>query len=149
MAARYLIVAAKFNDMVTRALLTGAQDTFTEAGIGSGQVDLIWVPGSFELAPLAAKAARSGKYSAIVCLGAVIRGETPHFDLVAGQAAAGCQKVAVDTGVPVIFGVLTTDTVEQALNRSGLKSGNKGADAANGALAMTKAMARLEELTSR
>jgi 6,7-dimethyl-8-ribityllumazine synthase len=149
MAAKYLIVAAKFNDMVTRSLLASAQDAFSEGGIPATNVDLIWVPGSFELAPLAAKAARTGKYSAIVCLGAVIRGETPHFDLVAGQAAAGCQKASVDTGVPIIFGVLTTDTVEQALNRAGLKLGNKGSDAANCALAMTKAMARLEELTSR
>lgn len=149
MAARYLIVAAKFNDMITRSLLTGAQDAFTDSGVLASQVDLIWVPGSFELAPLAAKAAKTGKYSAVVCLGAVIRGETPHFDLVAGQAAAGCQKAAIDTGVPIVFGVLTTDTVEQALNRSGLKSGNKGADAAHCALAMTKAMSRLEELTSR
>ena len=149
MTTRYLIVAAKFNDMITRALLTGAQEAFADAGVLSTQIDLIWVPGSFELAPLAAKAAKTGHYSAVICLGAVIRGETPHFDLVAGQAAAGCQKAAIDTGVPVVFGVLTTDTVEQALNRAGLKSGNKGADAAHCAIAMTKAMTRLEELTSR
>lgn len=149
MDARYLIVAAKFNDMVTRALLSGAQDAFRDGGVVSANVDLLWVPGSFELAPIAAKAARSGKYAAIVCLGAVIRGETPHFDLVAGQTAAGCQKASIDTGVPIVFGVLTTDTVEQALNRAGLKLGNKGADAANCAIAMTKAMAQLEELTSR
>lgn len=149
MDARYLIVAAKFNDMVTRALLSGAQDAFRDGGVIPANVDLLWVPGSFELAPIAAKAARSGKYAAIVCLGAVIRGETPHFDLVAGQTAAGCQKASIDTGVPIVFGVLTTDTVEQALNRAGLKLGNKGADAANCAIAMTKAMAQLEELTSR
>jgi 6,7-dimethyl-8-ribityllumazine synthase len=149
MDVRYLIVAAKFNDMVTRALLSGAQDAFQAGGVAPANVDLLWVPGSFELAPLAAKAARSGKYAAVVCLGAVIRGETPHFDLVAGQTAAGCQKASIDTGVPIVFGVLTTDTVEQALNRAGLKLGNKGADAANCAIAMTKAMAQLEELTSR
>ena len=147
MAARYLIVAARFNDLITKALLAGAQEAFAEAGVGS--VDLLWVPGAFELATVAAKAARSQAYAGIVCLGAVIRGETPHFDLVAGQAAAGLQKVAVDTGVPVIFGVLSTDTAEQALARCGIKSGNKGAEAAQAALAMTKTLSRLEELVRR
>jgi 6,7-dimethyl-8-ribityllumazine synthase len=148
MTERYLIVAARFNEMVTKSLLSGAQATLAQAKVPDRDVDLIWVPGSFELAPLAAKAARSGRYTAIICLGAVIRGETPHFDLVAGQAAAGCQKAALDTGVPIIFGVLTTDTVEQALNRAGLKAGNKGSDAALSALAMTQAMRQLEELSS-
>ena len=149
MTARYLIVASKFNDLITKALLSGAQEAFTEAGVNGQNVDTLWVPGCFELATVAAKAAKTQSYAAIVCLGAVIRGETPHFDLVAGQAAAGIQKVGVDTGVPVIFGVITTDTVEQALNRSGIKSGNKGAEAALAAMQMNKAMARLTELTRR
>lgn len=148
MTDRYLIVAARFNELVTKSLVSGAQSTLGAAKVADRDIDLIWVPGSFELAPLAAKAARSGRYAAIIGLGAVIRGETPHFDLVAGQAAAGCQKAAIDTGVPIIFGVLTTDTVEQALNRAGLKSGNKGSDAALSALAMSQAMRQLQELCS-
>jgi len=149
MPSRYLVLAARFNDLITKALVAGAQDAFTEMGVDPGQVDLLWVPGCFELATVAAKAARSGTYAAIVCLGAVIRGETPHFDYVAGQAAGGLQRVGIETGVPVIFGVLTTDTVEQALNRSGIKSGNKGADAARAAIQMTQALSRLEELVRR
>ncbi len=154
MPARYLIVASRFNDLITKALLAGAQETFAEAGVpaardGSGGVDVLWVPGCFELATVAAKAAHARCYAGIVCLGAVIRGETPHFDLVAGQAAAGIQRVAIETGVPVIFGVLTTDTADQALSRCGIKGGNKGAEAAAAALAMTRTMSRLEELTHR
>jgi 6,7-dimethyl-8-ribityllumazine synthase len=149
MTARYLIVASKFNDLISKALLAGAQETFAAGGVHGQDVDTLWVPGCFELATVAAKAAKSGAYTAIVCLGCVIRGETPHFDYVAGQAAAGLQRVGIETGVPVIFGVLTTDTVEQALNRSGIKGGNKGADAASAALAMAKTMTRLGELTQR
>lgn len=147
MASRYLIVAAKFNDLIGKALVSGAQDAFEGSGVAAADVDLIWVPGSFELPVVAAKAARSKSYAAVVCLGAVIRGDTPHFDHVAGQAASGLMRVSVDTGVPVIFGVLTTDTEEQALSRCGLKGGNKGADAANAALATVRALSRLDELT--
>lgn len=149
MAARYLIIASKFNDLITKALVSGASDAFAEAGVQGQEVDTLWVPGCFELATVAAKAAKSGTYGAVVCLGAVIRGETPHFDLVAGQAAAGLQRVGIETGVPVIFGVITTDTVEQALNRSGIKCGNKGAEAASAAIAMVKTMSRLSEMTRR
>ncbi len=147
MPARFLIVAARFNDFITKALLSGAQDAFAEAGHGERDVDVLWVPGCFELPMVAAKAASSRRYAAIVTLGAVIRGETPHFDYVAGEAARGIMDVGRETGVPVIFGVLTTDTVEQALSRCGIKSGNKGADAARAALSMAKTMARLEELS--
>jgi 6,7-dimethyl-8-ribityllumazine synthase len=147
MAARYLVIAAKFNDLITRHLLQGAQSAFAEAGVTEKHVDTLWVPGCFELATVASKAAKSKAYAAVVCLGAVIRGETPHFDYVAGEAARGIQQVGVETGVPVIFGVLTTDTAEQALSRCGIKGGNKGADAANAAMAMAKTMGRLEELT--
>lgn len=144
MSKRYLIVAAKFNEMISKALVAGAQEAFAENGVASSQVDLIWVPGSFELPVVATKAARSQAYAAVVCLGAVIRGGTPHFDYVAGQAAAGVMRVSIDTGVPVIFGVLTTDTEEQALSRCGLKGGNKGADAARSALATVQALAQLD-----
>lgn len=149
MSARYLIIASKFNDLITKSLLSGAMDTFQNSGIDGKHVDTLWVPGCFELATVAAKAAKSGAFNAIVCLGAVIRGETPHFDYVAGQAAAGLQKVGIDTGVPVIFGVITTDTIEQALSRAGIKGGNKGADAAQAAIAMSQTMSRLMEITRR
>lgn len=138
---KYLIVVAKFNDLITRCLLTGAQETLIENGVSSEDVETIWVPGCFELPVVAAKAARSGKYDAIITLGAVIRGETPHFDFVAGEAARGIMDVSVETTVPVIFGVLTTNTVEQALNRSGIKYGNKGRDAASAAIQMVQTLA--------
>ena len=149
MGQRFLVIASRFNDLISKALLSGATETFSEAGIGAGQLDTLWVPGCFELATVAAKAARSKTYTAIVCLGAVIRGDTPHFDYVCAQTAAGLQQVGVATGVPVIFGVLTTDTTEQALNRSGIKGGNKGKDAAYAALSMAKTMQQLKELTKR
>jgi 6,7-dimethyl-8-ribityllumazine synthase len=138
---KFLIIVARFNDMITRCLLSGAEDTFKDAGLSS-QLDVVWVPGCFEIPALAAKAARSGRYSAIVTLGAVIKGETPHFDFVAGECARGVMNVGLETGIPVIFGVLTTNTVEQALNRSGIKYGNKGRDAALAAIEMTDVMAK-------
>ena len=136
---KILVIVARFNDMITRCLLTGAEEVFKDAG-RSGQVETIWVPGCFEIPIVAAKAARSGNYEAIVTLGAVIKGETPHFDFVAGECARGVMNVGLETGVPVIFGVLTTNTVEQALNRSGIKYGNKGRDAAQAAIEMTKVL---------
>jgi len=139
---KYLIVVAKFNDMITRCLLQGAQDVFAERGLET-EVEVLWVPGCFELPVVAAKAARSGNYAAIVALGAVIRGETPHFDFVAGEAARGIMDVSIETELPVIFGVLTTNTVEQALNRSGIKYGNKGRDAAAAAIEMVDTLAKL------
>jgi 6,7-dimethyl-8-ribityllumazine synthase len=147
MTSRYLILASRFNDLISKALLSGAQEAFDEAGVRKDDIEVLWAPGCFELPALAARAARSRAFDAVVCLGAVIRGGTPHFDYVAGQAAAGLMQVSVETGVPVIFGVLTTDTEEQALSRCGLKGGNKGADAAKTAVAMTKATRRLVELT--
>ncbi len=138
---KFLIIVARFNDMITRCLLSGAEDTFKDAGLSS-QLDVVWVPGCFEIPALAAKAARSGRYCAIVTLGAVIKGETPHFDFVAGECARGVMNVGLETGIPVIFGVLTTNTVEQALNRSGIKYGNKGRDAALAAIEMTDVMAK-------
>lgn len=136
-----LVIASRFNDMVTRALLAGAEDTLNKGG--APEFRTVWVPGAFEIPAVASKAAHSDKYSAIVCLGAVIKGDTPHFDYVAGQCASGLMKVSIDTQTPVIFGVLTTNTVEEALNRSGLKLGNKGAEAASTALEM---IATLKEI---
>ena len=128
------IVAARFNETVVRTLVNGAVDVARRAGVADDAIELVWVPGAFERPGVAATLASSGRVDAVLCLGAVIRGDTPHFDYVAGQAASGVAKVGLDTGVPVIFGVLTTDTAEQAEARAGGKAGNKGADAALAAI---------------
>ena len=133
---RFAVVAARFNDVVVNQLVAGATECFQRHGIGNDDLDVAWVPGSFELPLAAQKLARSGLYDAVICLGAVIRGETAHFEHVAGQAAAGIQRVALDTGIPVIFGVLTTETFEQAMDRAGGKHGNKGWDSAMSAMEM-------------
>ncbi len=140
MTSRVLILTAKFNDTVTRSLELGALQTLEEA---QAKVKSLWVPGAFELPVAAQKAAKTGNWDAIVCLGCVIRGETPHFDLVSSQVASGIMKVSLDSGIPVIFGVLATDTVDQAMNRSGLKLGNKGVESAHAALAMVKVLREL------
>lgn len=134
------VVVARFNELVTRALLTGAEDGLARHGVEPEGVDVAWVPGSFEIPVTARKLAESGRYQAVVCLGAVIRGETPHFDHVANQASSGIARVALDTGVPVIFGIITADTLEQALERAGGKMGNKGYDAAVAAIEMANLM---------
>jgi len=134
------IVVSRFNELVTRALLSGAQDGLASHGVEPEEVDVAWVPGSFEIPLTARKLAESGRYQAIVCVGAVIRGETPHFDQVANQASSGIARVALDTGVPVIFGIITADTLEQALERAGGKMGNKGYDAAVAAIEMANLM---------
>ncbi len=142
MSDRILIVAGKFNDLVGKSLVDAAQKVFKDAGKES-LVDTVWVPGAFEIPVAAVRGARSKKYAAVVCLGAVIRGDTPHFEYVAGPCASACMSISVETGVPVIFGVLTTNTVEQALNRAGLKMGNKGAEAAFTALEMIETLKKL------
>jgi 6,7-dimethyl-8-ribityllumazine synthase len=143
-AGRFAIVASRFNAMVTEALLAGCRDAMTRHGVVDDRLDVAWVPGSFEIPLVARKLAEGGRYAAVICLGCVIRGETSHYDHVAGQAAAGVMHAGLSTGVPVIFGILTTETVEQALNRAGLKSGNKGADAALAAIEMVNLLARIE-----
>lgn len=146
-AGRFAVVASRFNNLVTDALLSGCRDAFARHGVGEDKLDVAWVPGSFEV-PLVARAmAESGKYAAVICLGCIIRGETGHYDHVAGQAAAGIMSASLATGVPVIFGVLTTDTVEQALNRSGLKAGNKGAEAAMAAVEMVNLLKTIRDAT--
>jgi 6,7-dimethyl-8-ribityllumazine synthase len=140
---RFAIVAARFNEVVTAKLLSGAVDCLSSHDVDGEDIDVAWVPGAFEL-PLAGRAfAKAGTYDAVICLGAVIRGETPHFDLVAGQAAEGIRRVAEDTGVPVIFGVLTTDTLDQAVERAGGAHGNKGWDAAMAAIEMASLLDQL------
>jgi 6,7-dimethyl-8-ribityllumazine synthase len=141
---RFAIIAGRFNVLVTESLLAGCKDAFVRHGVPADLLDIVWVPGSFEIPLVARKLAASGRYTGVVCLGCVIRGETAHFDHVAGQAAAGVMQAGLATGVPVIFGILTTDSVEQALNRAGLKGGNKGADAALAAIEMVNLLSRLE-----
>ena len=124
------IVSARFNEIVTRQLMLGAVETLDRYGVDDNDISIAWVPGSFEL-PVVAKAfAESGKYDAIICLGAVIRGETDHYNMVANQSASGIASVGRETGVPTIFGVLTTENMDQAINRSGGKSGNLGSNSA-------------------
>jgi 6,7-dimethyl-8-ribityllumazine synthase len=141
---RFAIIVGRFNALVTESLLAGCKDAFVRHGVPADLLDIVWVPGSFEIPLVARKLAASGRYTGVVCLGCVIRGETAHFDHVAGQAAAGVMQAGLATGVPVIFGILTTDSVEQALNRAGLKGGNKGADAALAAIEMVNLLSRLE-----
>jgi 6,7-dimethyl-8-ribityllumazine synthase len=132
------VVAGRFNQFIVDQLVAGAQDALGRQGIMESRQALVWVPGAFELPLLADQLASSGKYDAVIALGAVIRGGTPHFDYVAGECASGLTRVALDHGVPVTFGVLTTDTVEQALERAGTGEGNKGFDAAVTAMEMVE-----------
>jgi 6,7-dimethyl-8-ribityllumazine synthase len=143
-SGRFAIVAGRFNSLVTDALLAGCRDGFSRHGVPADQIDVAWVPGSFEIPLVARRMAATGQYRAVVCLGCIIRGETSHYDHVAGQAAAGVMQAGLSTGVPVIFGILTTESVEQALNRAGLKAGNKGSDAALAAIEMVNLLAKLE-----
>jgi 6,7-dimethyl-8-ribityllumazine synthase len=122
------VVAARFNETVVKGLVAGALDAARRTGVADDALELAWVPGAFEIPVVAQAMARSGRFDTVVCLGAVIRGDTPHFDYVAGSAANGVAKVGLEAGIPVLFGVLTTDTAEQAEARSGGKAGNKGAD---------------------
>jgi 6,7-dimethyl-8-ribityllumazine synthase len=137
---RFAVVAAAFNEMVVRPLLDGALACFRALGVVDDRLEVVWVPGAFEL-PLAARtAAQSGRFDAVVCLGAVIRGETGHYDQVAGEAARGIQAASLETGIPILFGVLTTETLDQAPDRAGGAHGNKGWDAALAATQMVKAL---------
>ena len=130
------LVVSRFNSFITARLLEGALDALYRHGVDDEQIEVVWVPGSFEIPLVAKRMALSQRYDAVICLGAVIRGATPHFDFVANEAAKGIAQVGLDTGVPTIFGVITTDTIEQAIERAGTKSGNKGAEAASAAIEM-------------
>ena len=127
---KFGIVVSRFNEFISSKLLEGAIDTLQQHGVNEEDISVVWVPGSFETPVLANKMAKSKKYDAVVCLGAIIRGETPHFDFIAAEAAKGVAKVAMDNNIPCVFGIITTDNLEQALDRAGTKSGNKGRDAA-------------------
>ncbi len=133
---RFGLVVGRFNELISSRLYAGALDCLRRHDVVDDDVDAAWVPGAFEMPLVAKRMAQSGKYDAVICLGAVIRGGTPHFDYVAGEAAKGIAKVSLDTGVPVAFGVLTTDTIEQAVERAGTKAGNKGWAAASTAREM-------------
>jgi 6,7-dimethyl-8-ribityllumazine synthase len=137
---RIALVAARFNGQIVQRLVDGARACLADHGVADEAVQVAWVPGAFELPLAADRAASTGRFDAIVCLGAVIRGETPHFDFVAAEAARGIQDVALRTGIPVSFGVLTTGTVEQALRRAGGNHGNKGWDAALAAIDMVRTL---------
>ncbi len=134
------IVVSRFNDLITRQLLAGAQDGLRRHGVDPENVDVAWVPGAFEIPLTARRLGESGRYQAVICLGAVIRGETPHFEYVATQVSSGIGRASYETGVPVIFGVITADTTQQALERAGGKMGNKGYDAAVSAIEMANLM---------
>ena len=141
---RFAIVASRFNDFVVDRLVDGAVDALVRHGASEKNIELIRVPGAFDMPLAVRKAAQSRRYDAIVALGAVIKGATAHFDYVAGECSSGLARAALDTGVPVGFGVLTTDTLEQAIDRAGAKAGNKGADAALAALEMANLLKRLD-----
>ena len=141
---RFGIVVSRFNEFISSKLLRDALDALARHGVAEADIDVAWTPGSFEI-PLVAKAmASSGKYAAVICLGAVIRGGTPHFDYIAGEVAKGVAQVGLATDVPTIFGIVTTDTIEQAVERAGTKAGNKGADAAASAIEMVNLLAGLQ-----
>ena len=138
------IVASRFNDFIVKALLEGSLDALRRHGGDAGSVDVVWVPGSYEIPLAAVEMAKTDRYDAIICLGAVIRGSTAHFDYVAGGAANGISAVALQTGVPTIFGVITTETIEQAIERAGTKMGNKGFEAAVSAIEMADLLPRIK-----
>jgi 6,7-dimethyl-8-ribityllumazine synthase len=139
------IVVGRFNEFITSKLLGGAQDALKRHGVSEDDVDIAWVPGAFEISLIAQKMANSKKYDAVITLGTVIRGSTPHFDFVCNEAAKGVSATALNSGIPVIFGVLTTDSIEQAIERAGTKAGNKGWDAATAAIEMANLCRTIEQ----
>jgi 6,7-dimethyl-8-ribityllumazine synthase len=140
----FAVVASRFNDFITGKLLEGAIDTLVRLGAAEADITVAWVPGAFEIPMAAARMAKSGRYAAVICLGTVIRGETPHFEYVAGQCAAGIAAVGRQTGVPTVLGVLTTENVEQAMDRAGGKMGNKGAESAQAAVELADLLGQLD-----
>ena len=138
------IVAARFNEFIVSKLVAGARDGLLRHDVKDEDIDLAWVPGAFEIPLIASKMAKSGKYDAVICLGAVIRGATSHYDYVCNEVSKGIASVSLETGVPVLFGVLTTENIEQAIERAGTKAGNKGYDCALGAIEMVNLVRQLE-----
>ncbi len=142
---KYGIVVGRFNEFIGGKLLAGALDALKRHGVNEEEIEVAWVPGAFEIPLAAKKMAQSGKYSAVICLGAVIKGSTPHFDFVSSEVSKGIANVSLETGLPVVFGVLTTDTIEQAIERAGTKAGNKGYDAACTAIEIVNLFDELEK----
>lgn len=141
---KFGIVASRFNDFITKELVSGCTDTLTRHGVLDSDIDIAWVPGAFEIPLIAKKLAESKSYDAVICLGTVIRGSTPHFDYIASEAAKGIAGVSLGTGRPVIFGVITADTIEQAIERAGTKDGNKGRDAGLNAIEMVNLLDKIK-----
>lgn len=141
---RFCIIISRFNEFIGSKLLSGALDELKRHGIAEDTIDVVWVPGAFEIPVIAKKCAKSGRYNAIITLGAVIKGSTSHYDYVCAEVSKGVASVSLETEVPVIFGVLTTDNLEQAIERAGTKAGNKGADAAKAAIEMANLMSALK-----
>ncbi len=142
-AGRFALVAARYNRFIVEQLVAGATDGLRRHGVTEDRIDLVWVPGSFEIPLLAQKLGRSGRYTAVICLGCIIRGDTDHYDHVAAAATSGIAQAGLNSGVPVIFGVLTCDTLEQAIQRAGAKAGNKGFEAAVCAVEMANLLTQL------
>jgi len=140
---KFALVVSRFNEFITNKLLSSAQDTLLRHDVAEKDLDVAWVPGSFEIPMVAKRLAESGKYDAVICLGAVIRGQTSHFDFVAGECAKGVAMVGMETGVPTIFGLITAETMEQAVDRAGARLGNRGGDAAMSAIEMTNLYGKL------
>lgn len=134
---KFGLIASRFNDFITKELISGCVDTLIRHGAQERDISLVWTPGAFEIPAIAAKLSKSKSFDALICLGTVIRGSTPHFEYVASEAAKGIAKISQDSGLPVIFGVITADTIEQAIERAGTKDGNKGRDAAVSAIEMS------------
>jgi len=142
---KFGLVVSRFNEFITARLLEGAQDALVRHGVNEDDIDVAWTPGSFEMPPVAKKMAQMGKYAAIICLGTVIRGGTPHFEYIAAEVSKGIATVSLDTGVPVIYGVITADNLEQAIERAGTKAGNRGFAAAESAIEMANLLRSLGE----
>ncbi len=140
---KFCIVVSRFNEFISAKLLSGAIDELKRHGVADENIDVVWCPGAFEIPLISKKCAKSGKYNAVITLGAVIKGSTSHYDYVCAEVSKGVASVALETGVPVIFGVLTTDNIEQAIERAGTKSGNKGSDAAKSAIEMASLVSKI------
>lgn len=143
---RIALVASRFNEFITSKLISGAEDCLKRHGVADEDITLAWVPGAFEIPLMAKKMAMNGSYDAIICLGAVIRGATYHYEMVCNEAAKGIAQVSLNTGIPVLFGVITTDTIEQAIERAGTKAGNKGYDCAMSALELANAFKSISKV---
>ncbi|MFQ5957439.1 MAG: 6,7-dimethyl-8-ribityllumazine synthase [Candidatus Brocadiales bacterium] len=145
----FCLVVSRFNEFITRKLLEGAQDYLLRHGVKEGDIDVCWVPGAFEIPSTALLLARTKRYNAIVCLGAVLRGQTPHFEYVASEVSKGVAQVGLETGVPTIFGVITAETLEHAVDRAGTRSGNRGAEAAKDAIEMANLFEHLGSIKKK